>query len=259
MAADNGPVVDAPMTMAEFFASLKDELKSRYRNRFLASIFIALAANYWKILVFFLIGDHSAEDTIGFVERQLSWSRTAVSLLEALVFTLGFPWVDWLVSLGRARGEQRRHDFQFREQERQNQRRKRIAEDERLALQLEDANWDKNREIRNRVADENLAQKLRERLHILRLSQRLTEVQPGVIDERILQAIGDYIDFAGAPEAWFTNPEAESLHRDFLDKAGRLHDALQPGYEAQGDIEKIAESVRLAHKKFLNFIRKLLG
>lgn len=246
MAADNGPVVDAPMTMAEFFASLKDELKARYRNRLLSAVFIALVASHWKIFAFVLIGRHTAEETIGFIEAQLNVCDAGLALLGALTFTLVFPWVDLWVSQARAFGERRCHDFQFREQESRIQRKKKIAEEEGRVLRLDDENRDKN-----------LLKDIENHLRTLRFSQRLKEACSGSNSEAIKQSIGDYVDFVSAPEFRFKNPETRSQHIDFKDKAGILYDALLNSSLPSDDVKEKAKEVDMAYRKFLNHINDL--
>ena len=219
---------------AELCSSLKDELVSRYRSPFWGTALIAIFAVHWRIVLYFLFEKPNSANAIAFVEGNLS----ACSILSALTFAATyvalFPWFELALSKVASYGTRSRNDFQIRERERENGRRKVIAQQEAKIIEIEL----KNKEDQSKLADIALAKDYLGVLSGENFTRWLKDAQNGAINTNLGNSIINYLNRVDSLEGKFINAEVEKTHEQFVEAISTLGSAINDARQMADEAKK---------------------
>ncbi|CAB1368192.1 hypothetical protein [Denitratisoma oestradiolicum] len=247
-------------TFVELLDSLKDELHARYRSAFWGTSLIAILAVHWKIVVFLVIEKPSATAAIAFVEANATTMSIAGAFCFAALYVTIFPWIEYWLSKVSSYGIRARNDFQFRERERNNNRRKIIAQSEESIIGLEA----KNKEEQARLSDVKLANSYQELLSGEYFTRWLKDVKNGAINSSLINSIVNYLNKYDSIEGRFIDADIARIHQQFVEALSTLHSAISDTRH-HNDIAKQADLIRFAdgalkeHQNYRQLVRSKLG
>lgn len=247
-------------TLAELLESLKDELHARYKSAFWGTSLIALLAVHWKIVVFLFLEKPSATATIAFVEANATAMSISGSFCFAALYVTLFPWIEYLLSKAASYGVRARNDFQFRERERDNNRRKLIAQAEAIVIDLEA----KNKDEQSRLSDVTLAKSYQELLAGENFTRWLKDVKNGAINSSLSNSIVNYLNKFDSIEGRFIDTDIARSHQQFVESLSTLHSALNDSRShsdgsKQADLIRFAEGALREHQAYRQLVRSKFG
>lgn len=92
--------------MKEFFESLFDTLKTRYRNKFIGTfVLVYLGLNWEKIAVFFFISDFKYQEFIDIWtdDGSVFWTRVFLAVGISIVYLIVSPWVSLFIHMAQSK------------------------------------------------------------------------------------------------------------------------------------------------------------
>lgn len=247
-------------TFTELLTSLKDEFSTRYRSPFWGVALLALIACHWKIVLFFVLEKPRINEAMAFIEVNANSGSILGALLIATIYIIAFPWIELVLAMLASFGKNLRNDFQFREMQKENSRRKLIALQESRINEIEI----KNREDQSKLADIELAKTFQNLLSGENFNRWLKDAKSGAINTNLSNSINNYLYKADAVEGKFINPDIEEAHEQFIEAISTLNSAIYDSRPLsdngkQSDIMKFTENALQANQKYRTKVRLHLG
>lgn len=216
-----------------------------------------LTAYHWKIIVFFFTEKQSAEDTIAFIEANVSGASITAAIVFALCYVIAFPWVELIIARAASFGKRARNDFHTEEREREIGRRKLIAQQQAQLFEIEL----KNRNDQSKLADIELVRGYQNILSGENFGRWLKDIQNGAINNNLNSSIFTYLNKVDTIEGKFINPTIESAHANFVSDLSSLGSALSNGADdaRRADLIKFSSKALDSQQVYRQKVRELFG
>jgi hypothetical protein len=247
-------------SFAELLASVREDLVHRYRSPLVVPLVLSTLVEHWRVVAFIASESHKSHELIAFIEANASWQSLTWSLSLALAYILAFPWVEFAVARVAAFGRRKRYEFQAEEQEREQARRKVIAQRQAqlLALELQ------NTTDQSKLADVELVKSFQTILSSESFARWMNDLESGVVNYQFGNSIVNYLMRVDTVEGKFINEAVEKAHANFVSLLSTVHSAID---DVRANKDKVpTEEIKVfaskaieAQRHYRSTVRRELG
>jgi hypothetical protein len=246
-------------TLADLFATLKDDVATRYRSPIFVPFVVAFLLVHWRIAIFLVSGPADAISRIKYIEQSITTSSVLSSAGAALAYVLLGPWLELAIGRCASLGRRMRNDHQYEEMQGTLARRRAIASRQEALIELEM----RNASNETRLRDTDLVKQYQSLLSEEHLSRWTNDLKAGPVSHQLQTAIANYIAKHDTVEGKFIEPAVATAHDSFVSALSTLNSAIddkrnEAHRRPSTEVNEFAEAAVAAQREYRKVARNAL-